>query len=105
MSDVLEICTVRTGIDICGNSYYLYGMKTITIKVPVSLEIQLQEASRARRVSKSRLVRDILTRALRNESRSQRPSALAMMKDGLGVVKSGKRDLASNKQHLEGFGK
>jgi hypothetical protein len=32
-------------------------------------------------------------------------SAHELMKDGCGIVRSGKRDLSTNKRHLRGYGK
>ena len=79
-------------------------MKTITVKIPETLELKLQELSKARRISRSRLVRDILHRGVRGQSDRRSASALELMRDGLGIENSGKRDLGSNRLHLEGFG-
>ena len=34
-----------------------------------------------------------------------KPSAHELMKDGCGIVSTGKGDLSSNKKHLHGYGK
>ena len=34
-----------------------------------------------------------------------RPSAHDLMKDGCGIVRSGKRDLSTNKKHMQGYGR
>ena len=34
-----------------------------------------------------------------------RPSAHDLMKDGCGIVRSGKQDLATNQKHMQGYGR
>ena len=76
-------------------------MKTLTMKVPDSLLVWLEnEAKRARR-PKSALIRDILQQHQERQGRS----ALDLAADLCGCVKSGLGDLARNKKHLKGFGR
>ena len=79
-------------------------MKTICIKISEALDLQLQECSRKRRVSKSSLVRDSLEKTLRKELQNPQFSAFDLMKDGFGIAASGCPDLGSNPRHLKGFG-
>jgi predicted transcriptional regulator len=80
-------------------------MTTLTLKVPIELAAKLSQASAARRVSKSRIVREALEKALRREDSHPPISAYDAMKAGLGVVKEGPRDLSTNKKHMARFGK
>ena len=79
-------------------------MHTITVKIPEKLEAALEEVSARRRVSKSALVRASLEESLKKELNRSRANAYALMKNGLGVVRSGRKDLASNPKHMKGFG-
>ena len=63
----------------------------------------LEEIRRASGYSES----EILRRGLRLVSRelARRPSALALAGRSVGKFKTGPRDLAANRKHLEDFGK
>lgn len=79
-------------------------MKTIAIKIPEKLDLQLQTLSRQYHISKSRIVRDAIQARLENEVECEEYSAYDLMKDGIGAIKSGCDDLGSNPKHMEGFG-
>ena len=79
-------------------------MKTIAIKIPEKLDLQLQSLSKRRKMSKSRIVRDAISECLKKEVDDQEWSAYDIMKDGLGIVNSDCDDLGSNSKHMDGFG-
>ena len=78
-------------------------MQTISLKLPDDLLAQLEQEAKARRVTKSLLVRESLEKALRG-----RPPAIAscydLARDLAGAVKRLPRDLANNPKYMEGFG-
>ena len=80
-------------------------MKTISIRLPEELETRIRAAAQARRVSRSKLIRDVLARNFRDDATSNGRSAYEEMMQGLGVTRSGFSDLATGSDHLEGFGK
>jgi metal-responsive CopG/Arc/MetJ family transcriptional regulator len=77
-------------------------MTILTLKVPRELAQKLEAVSVRKRVSKSKIIRDALDKALQREKNS--PNLYDLMKDGLGCINSGKRDLATNPKHLKGLG-
>jgi hypothetical protein len=78
-------------------------MTVLTCKLPASLNTRLEAAARGRRVPKSKLVREALE-ALLPEAPAPPPSLHDRMSGACGVIRSGRRDLASNPKHLEGLG-
>ena len=79
-------------------------MKTIAVKIPEKLDLQLQSLSKRRNLSKSRIIRDAISECLKKETEHQEYSAYDLMKDGLGIIKTGCDDLGSNPKHMDGFG-
>jgi Ribbon-helix-helix protein, copG family len=83
--------------------YYSKDMQTISLKLPDDLLVQLEQEAKARRVTKSLLVRESLEKALRGQ-----PLAIAscydLARDLAGAVKRLPRDLADNPKYMEGFG-
>ena len=79
-------------------------MTTITCKVPEKLAAQLDALARTERCSKSDLVREALEERLRAKRRRSRVSAFDLVKHLCGAIKGGPSDLATNPNHLEGFG-
>jgi predicted DNA-binding protein len=76
-------------------------MKTISLKLPLSLSIRLERVARERGQSKSEVVRAALERHLEDE----RPmSALELAGDLVGCCE-GPTDLSTNPKYLEGYGK
>jgi Arc/MetJ-type ribon-helix-helix transcriptional regulator len=79
-------------------------MRTISLKLPDDLLEDLERATKARRVSKSALVRESLEAALRRRSGRGAASCYDLARDLAGTVKGLPRDLASNPKYMEGFG-
>lgn len=79
-------------------------MKTLTIKVPESLFVEIANAAKVRKVSKSEIVRERLTGAHSGET-ARSASLWSRMEDL--VVKDDPlpADLSSNKKHLANYGK
>jgi hypothetical protein len=80
-------------------------MRTISLKLPDDLLAQLDSEAKARRVTKSWLVRDSLERALRGQSPKRVLSCYDLARDLAGAVKSLPDDLADNPKYMEGFGR
>ena len=78
-------------------------MTTLTCKVPDLLNARLAAAARTARVSKSRLVREVLDRGLTQAARASRPNAYDLVRRLAGAL-HGPRDLSTNPRHLEGLG-
>jgi hypothetical protein len=78
-------------------------MRTISLELPDDLLADLEPEAKARRVSKSALVRESLETALRRRSR-RGPSCHDLARDLAGIVKGLPRDLATNPKYMEGFG-
>jgi len=72
--------------------------------LPADLLADLEREAKARRVSKSALVRDSLATALRHPPRRGDASCYDLARDLAGAVKGLPRDLANNPKYLEGFG-
>lgn len=76
-------------------------MRTISLKLPDDLLDQLEHEARARRVTKSRLVRESLEKALRP---AEAVSCYDLARDLAGTVKGLPEDLAENPEYMQGFG-
>lgn len=87
--------------------YYLTrlagAMKTVSLKISEQLDRRLRAAARSRRVSVSRLIRELIERGLPSRDDSA-DMAYDLMVDGVGVFSSGVPDLATNPRYLEGLG-
>ena len=79
-------------------------MRTISLKLPDDLLVQLDSKAKARRVTKSWLVRESLEKALRKPSPAGAVSCYDLARDLAGVVKGLPADLADNPKYMEGFG-
>ncbi len=78
-------------------------MKTLTVRLPDALVAEIEAESRARRLSKSDVVRERLSAA--NGSRRSRPASLDAIADLIGSVDDLPDDLSSaKKRHLEATG-
>ena len=80
-------------------------MKTISLKVPDSLDARLTAAARRSGASKSAITRDALEAHLKNGDQPPKGSALEMMGDLMGKYDFGPGDLSTNKKHMKGFGR
>ena len=79
-------------------------MNTISLKVPETLAIRLEDAARQTGVSKSALIRDVLEAYLQTDRAKRPESALSQASDLVGVL-SGPEDLSVNKDYLRNFGR
>ncbi len=84
--------------------YHITRMRTISLKIPDELLADLERAAKARRVTKSVLVRESLETALRPRPRRGAASCFDLAGDLAGSVKGLPRDLAHNPKYLDGFG-
>ncbi len=78
-------------------------MKTISLKVPERLNRRIRAVARARGVSASELIRNVLEQGL-PVADQETESAFDLMSDGFGIFSSGISDLATNSRHLDGLG-
>jgi hypothetical protein len=72
-------------------------MKTLTVRVSNALAAQIEAESRARRMSKSDVVRERLTAAASTQCR-ERPPLLEAIQDVIGSVHGLPSDISSNKK-------
>ena len=79
-------------------------MQTISLKLPEDLLADLDREAKARRVTKSVVVRESLEKALRNRSRRRASSCYDLARDLAGKVRGLPRDLATNPRFMEGLG-
>jgi hypothetical protein len=79
-------------------------MQTISLKLPDHLLVQLNSEARARRVTKSLLVRECLQKALNERPPADSPSCYELARDLAGTIKGLPEDLAENPEYMEGFG-
>ena len=78
-------------------------MKTLTVRLPEALVAEIEAESRARRLSKSDVVRERLRAA--NGSQRTAPATLEAIADLIGCADDLPTDLSSaKKQHLEATG-
>jgi hypothetical protein len=80
------------------------AMRTISLKLPDDLLADLANNAKARRVTKSQLVRESLELALHAQPPAGEVSCYDVARDLAGVVKGLPKDLADNPKYLEGFG-
>jgi hypothetical protein len=77
---------------------------TISLKIPDDLASRLEATARAQQTSRSALFREALEEKLEALASESRPSLLDQSADLCGSGGSGIGDLASNPDHLKGFG-
>jgi predicted DNA-binding protein len=82
----------------------IIDMTTITCKVPEEMAAQLDSLARAERRSKSDLVREALEEKLKGKHKSRGLTGYDLAKHLCGVLKGGPSDLATNPEHMKGFG-
>jgi hypothetical protein len=80
-------------------------MRTISLKLPDHLLTQLESEAKARRVTKSRLIREGLETVLRKRPGLRGPSCYDLARDLAGSVKGLPKDLAENPKYMKDFGK
>ena len=75
-------------------------MNVVTVKLPAKLHAALSHEARRRNVTRSTLVQQIIENALIREADAASPSCLGPSDDLVGVVRSGRADLATNQRLL-----
>jgi Arc/MetJ-type ribon-helix-helix transcriptional regulator len=80
-------------------------MRTISLKLPDDLLAQLKKTAKARRVTRSSLVRESLEKALHKQPRAGAVSCYDLARDLAGAVKGLPKDLANNPKYMQGFGR
>jgi predicted transcriptional regulator len=78
-------------------------MQTISLKLPDDLLTDLEREAKARRLTKSALIRESLEKSLHRGSR-RTASCYDLARDLAGSAKHLPRDLATNSKYMEGFG-
>ncbi len=78
-------------------------MPTITCKIPPQLAARLSAMSRARRTTKSLIIREILERQLTGRTARHELRAYDLVNHLVGRL-SGPRDLSHHPRHLEDLG-
>ena len=79
-------------------------MTTISLKVPETLAMRLEDTARQRGVSKSLLIRSALEVYLQADDVEEPGSALSQAADLAGAL-SGPEDLSTNEDYLRNFGR
>jgi hypothetical protein len=79
-------------------------MKMISLKLPEFLLLRLKEEAKDRRVSKSKVVRDCLEQRLFKPKRGKKPSCHDLARKWAGALR-GPRDIATNSDYLNDFGR
>jgi len=79
-------------------------MRTVSLKLPESLDEKLAAIAAKRGASKSAVLREALEEYVRNERGIPPRSCLALARDLVGCVE-GPADLSFHKKHMQGFGK
>ena len=92
------------GIARRNDAYYATVVRTISLKLPDDLLVQLDNEAKARRVTKSALIRESLEKALRKPAQGGEVSCYDLSSDLAGALKGLPEDLADNPKYMEGFG-
>lgn len=79
-------------------------MRTIPLKLPDDLLVQLDRQAKARRVTKSWLIRDSLEQAFRKQCAAGEISCYDLARDLAGTVKGLPEDLAYDPKYMDDFG-
>ena len=85
--------------------YYPIDMRTISLKLPDDLLVRLDSEAKARRITKSSLVRESLEKALRSQSPAREVSCYDLACDLAGTANDLPADLADNPKHMQDFGR
>ena len=79
-------------------------MTTLSLKIPDELAKRLDALAEKQHRTRSELIREAIAARIDAEATSTTPSLLEQASDLCGSGKSGMGDLASNPDHLSGFG-
>jgi hypothetical protein len=93
------------GIAHRNGAYYHSFVRTISLKLPDHLLAQLESEAKAKRVTKSSLVRDSLERTLNKQKSSAPVSCYDLASDLAGSIRKLPKDLAHNPKYMDGFGR
>ncbi|MEZ5387725.1 MAG: ribbon-helix-helix protein, CopG family [Prosthecobacter sp.] len=81
-------------------------MRTISLKLPDSLQMRLEQESRRRHMTKSALVRVALERELEQPQTADGASCHDLARDLAGSIKKPlPKDLVTNPRHMKSFGR
>ena len=80
-------------------------MQTVSLRLPEDLLARLNTEARARRISKSQLVRESLEKALTKRPQGSAVSCYDLTRDLVGSLTGLPKDLAHNPKYLEDFGR
>ena len=80
-------------------------MQTISLKLPDDLLAQLTSEAKARPVTRSRVVRESLEKALNKKPSADSVSCHDLARDLAGSVKGLPGDLSTDPRYMEDFGK
>jgi predicted DNA-binding protein len=80
-------------------------MRTISVKVSDELLARMDKEAKARRVTKSWLIRESLEKGLNGQSLAGAVSCYDLARDLAGTVKGMPKDLADNPKYMKSFGK
>jgi predicted transcriptional regulator len=86
-------------------AYHDGTMRTISLKSPDELLAQITRTAKARRVTKSSLVRESLEKTLHEQPQKGAASCHDLARDLAGNLKGLPKDLAVNPKYMEGFGR
>lgn len=79
-------------------------MVTMTVKLPPATSARLAAEAKARRVTKSQVVREALDQHLKSNGKKHRPTFAELAGDLIGSIKGGPRDLSCNPKYMDGYG-
>ena len=94
----------RNGNTIKPTSYYAWFMKAFSLKLPDSLFHDLAERAKSSGTSQSAIMRAALTAYLRGDAAEPQTASCAERASRWIGIASGPADLATNPEHLTGFG-
>ena len=80
-------------------------MQMVSLRLPEDLLARLESEAKARRTTKSRLVRESLEKAFRAQSAGRAVSCYDLASDLAGRLKGLPKDLAENPKYFEDFGR
>jgi Arc/MetJ-type ribon-helix-helix transcriptional regulator len=78
-------------------------MTTLTVKMPEELSLRLRDEAAGRGLNRSEFIRQAVENMLEASDQPERGSCLSLARDLAGCL-TGARDLATNPDHMEGFG-
>lgn len=79
-------------------------MVTMTVKLPPATSARLAAEAKARRITKSQVVREALDKHLKANGKKRRPTFGDLAGDLIGSIKDGPGDLSSNPKYMDGYG-